>query len=59
MLVDPEAQVYEDPYRDLNPSQMERLMALARTGQALRAGPAEAADREMLETRAAGLREEL
>ena len=59
MLVDPDAQVYEDPYRELSRSQMDRLMALARTRQSLHSGPVDAAQRDMLENRAAGLYEEL
>lgn len=35
MLIDPQAQVYEDPYRDLTPSQMEKLMLLVKVQQLL------------------------
>jgi len=35
MLADPEAQQFEDPYRDLTQSQFESLMALARLQIAL------------------------
>jgi hypothetical protein len=54
MLVDPDAQQFEDPYRDLTQSQFESLMALARLQAALSGQPADD-ERTVLEERASEL----
>ena len=59
MLVDAEAQAYEDPYRDLSPPQMEKLMSLARFQQLLASSELSAADIEDHQRRATVIEEDL
>jgi hypothetical protein len=58
MLADPEAQQFEDPYRDLSHQQFESLMGLAQLQAAL-SGELGEGEREGLEDRAAILSREL
>ncbi|KAA1191975.1 DUF3299 domain-containing protein [Pseudohalioglobus sediminis] len=59
MLMDTEAQVYEDPYRDLTQPQMLKLMTLARIQQSLISGEMTAEEEENLQQRAAAIAEDL
>lgn len=59
MLVDDEAQAYEDPYRDLSTSQMEKLMSLARVQQLLASSELSAEDTEVHQRRAVVIEEDL
>lgn len=54
MLADPAAQQFEDPYRELTPSQFESLMTLARMQIAL-SGELPAGERAEFEEQASGL----
>lgn len=58
MLMDPEAQVYDDPYRDLTQPQMQKLMTLASIRQALLSGGATAGQEENLQQRATAIEED-
>lgn len=58
MLPDPEAQQFEDPYRDLSQSQLESLMALARLQLAL-GGELTEAERAAMSERASELSQNL
>ncbi len=58
MLVDAEAQAYEDPYRDLTPSQMAKLMSLARLQQQLASSALSPEDIEDHQRRAAVIEED-
>lgn len=58
-LVDADAQVYEDPYRNLTASQMEMLMALARVQQLLSSGEWSAAEVEEFQRRVEVIEEDL
>jgi hypothetical protein len=58
MLPDPEAQRFEDPYRDLRQSQFESLMALARLQITLSGATAEG-ERAVLHERASRLRNDV
>ena len=59
MLVDPDAQQFEDPYRDLTQSQFESLMQLARAQIALGGADLGQEERARNEERAAALTQEL
>jgi hypothetical protein len=59
LLMDPEAQVYEDPYRDLTGPQMQKLMTLARIRQSLLSGGATAEEEESLKQKATAVEEAL
>ena len=52
MLLDADAQVYEDPYRDLTSPQMNELMALARVQQLLTSGERSETEVEELQQKA-------
>ena len=58
MLMDPQAQVYEDPYRDLTQAQMKKLMTLASVQQQLASGELSTEDTEGHSRRAAAIEEE-
>ncbi len=59
MLVDSDAQQFEDPYRDLTPSQFESLMSLARARIALDDAKLGQEDRAENENRATAIAKEL
>ncbi len=59
MLVDPAAQQFEDPYRDLTPSQFESLMRLARAQIALDEADLGKEERAANEEQAAALTKEM
>jgi hypothetical protein len=59
MLMDTEAQIYEDPYRELTQTQMQKLMTLARIQQSLNSGETTAEGEENLQQRAAAIAEDL
>ena len=58
MLMDSQAQVYEDPYRDLSQSQMKKLMALATVQHQLASGELSVSDMADHNRRAAEIEEE-